>query len=170
MTKSNLPHRSQSTIPTANSRQPRLQSIRPTTTNNRSIRRPKRATYLTTDKDTGSRRKRQPHNKNRGQETKGTSTTQTTTTATAGTTKYHSYSQGQIPQQQNNLQTPPVPPANPQQVQAPVADIPASPQLPTEFVDMMKKITAILTGVTERLNNVENFKKSAEDEKVKSRK
>ena len=70
----------------------------------------------------------------------------------------------QIPQ---NIQAPPQPPVNPQ-IQAPVADIPASPQLPAEFVEMMKNIQASLTGVTERLNNVENFKKSAEDEKVKA--
>ena len=69
--------------------------------------------------------------------------------------------------QTNNIQAPPSPPVNPQ-IQAPVADIPASPQLPTEFVEMMKNIQASLTGVTERLNNVENFKKSAEDEKVKA--
>jgi hypothetical protein len=81
-------------------------------------------------------------------------------------------------QAQQNLQTPPAPPAvNPQAqpVQtAPAAitpvtpDVPATPQLPAEFVEMMKGMQATLTGVTERLNNVENFKKSAEDEKVKA--
>lgn len=44
----------------------------------------------------------------------------------------------------------------------------ATPQLPTELLEQLKGLQAGLTGITERLNNVENFKKTAEDEKIKA--
>ena len=51
---------------------------------------------------------------------------------------------------------------------APVIDPNNTPQLPTELLEQLKGLQAGLTGITERLNNVENFKKTAEDEKIKA--
>ena len=65
-----------------------------------------------------------------------------------------------VPQTQGATQQPAITSVTP--------DVPATPQLPAEFVEMMRNMQATLSGVTERLNNVENFKKSAEDEKVKA--
>jgi hypothetical protein len=74
--------------------------------------------------------------------------------------------EGQQPQQ----------PQQPQQQQAiPVAAAPqvidpnsTTPQMPAELLEQIKGLQAGLTGITERLNNVENFKKTSEDEKIKA--
>jgi len=70
-------------------------------------------------------------------------------------------------QQQQPVQTAPAAAAIPVAA-APVIDPNSTPQLPAEFLEQLKGLQAGLTGITERLNNVENFKKSAEDEKIKA--
>jgi hypothetical protein len=72
--------------------------------------------------------------------------------------------EGQQPQQQQ-------PPQQQQSIPvaaAPVIDPNNTPQMPAELLEQIKGLQAGLTGITERLNNVENFKKSSEDEKIKA--
>lgn len=91
--------------------------------------------------------------------------------ATPDTTQVNAPLQQQPQQQSQNPVATQVPvnpdvtintPLSPQQLQQTQA-----PALPTEFLEAFKGVQASLQGLTDRLNNVENFKKSTEDEKIK---
>lgn len=88
--------------------------------------------------------------------------------ATPESTQVNAPVNPQIPNQQLAPSATQVP-QNPDVVINPAPQAQNTPlQFPTEILETFKGLQASIQGMQDRLNNIENFKKSAEDEKIKA--